>query len=223
MRSSSIGRFAWLVLPALAANLALAQQNPEQALVRAQALLRQVSAEKQQLEVENAKLQAEIASLDKELAAAEARLKETGLDLASRQRESSRLNDRLVLLQGRLERTEERLREAVDAYRNTSRELRQAQLDGTDLDSRLAETRAALDDSERKNLALYQANVELLKLYKKKGPLDALFQKEPVTGLKQVQIENIVQEYQFQLEDSLTDANRTRLDSTAADESASTP
>jgi chromosome segregation ATPase len=71
----------------------------------------------------------------------------------------------------------------------------------------LAETRQALEQSradnascENKNVILYGYSQEILKLYKNKGVWASLAQKDPVLGLKQVQVENVVQEYQLKID-----------------------
>ena len=118
----------------------------------------------------------------------------------------------LELTQESLSRTEDTLREGIERLRSTNAELFETRQAKAQLEASLAETESELADSERKNMQLYQANVELLELYRKKGPIDGLFQREPVTGLKSVQIENILQEYRFKLEDSLRESNQARLD-----------
>jgi len=187
-------------------------ERSAQALSRAQSLLRQVSAQKQELEVANARMTADLASLEAENKRLQARLKETNLDLESTERKSDRNSQLLELTQERLARTEDTLREGIERLRETSAELFETQRAKAQLEAELAETEAELDDSERKNLKLYEANVELLELYRKKGPVTALFQREPVTGLKSVEIENVLQEYRIKLEDSLRESNQAKLE-----------
>jgi chromosome segregation ATPase len=56
----------------------------------------------------------------------------------------------------------------------------------------LAHQDAACEGNNRK---LYQLNVNLLERYRKKGVFDALLQHEPVTGLNDVEMQNIIQKY----------------------------
>ena len=60
----------------------------------------------------------------------------------------------------------------------------------------LAHQDAACEASNRK---LYQLNVDLLERYRKKGVFDALLQHEPMTGIKDVETQNIVQKYRDEL------------------------
>jgi chromosome segregation ATPase len=194
---------------ALAADPALAQQDPNpQALARAQSLLRQVSAQKQELEVANARLTAEVNDLRRKLQGAETSLKQTSLDLDSEQRKAARAAGTLDSTRERLERTEQTLREAIERLRNSNGELQNLQRESAALGAQVAGLEAELADSERKNLQLYEANLELLDLYRRKGPVDALLQREPVTGIGRVGIENVLLEYQAKLEDSLRSTHR---------------
>jgi chromosome segregation ATPase len=73
-------------------------------------------------------------------------------------------------------------------------------------DAELAQVKQGLEQSksetvscEAKNLKLYTYSQDLLLAYRKKGVWDSLAQKDPVLGLKEVSIENVVQEYQAKL------------------------
>lgn len=208
MRVSSIVAAVLMAaaLPGAAAHAA--DDGSERAFARAQALLRQVSAQKQELETANARLTAEVNKLQKNLTHVEGDLKQASLDLQSQQRKAEHAGGTLEATRGRLERTENRLREAIERLRTAKTDLQQLHLEKADLTAKLVAVEAGLADSERKNLQLYEANVELLELYRKKGPLTALIQREPVTGIANVGIENTLLEYQTRLEASLRDANR---------------
>jgi chromosome segregation ATPase len=76
------------------------------------------------------------------------------------------------------------------ASRNS--ELKQVRLD-------LEQSKASGASCEAKNLQLYTYSQELLNRYQKKGVWAALNQKEPLTGLNEVSMENVVQEYREKL------------------------
>lgn len=70
----------------------------------------------------------------------------------------------------------------------------------------LAQVRQGLERSktdnavcENKNLKLYSYAQEVLQAYKKKGVWASLSQKDPVLGLKEVDVENVVQEYRLKM------------------------
>ena len=220
MRSSRPGTAAGVVLALLAASTVNAQEDrSQQALARAQGLLRQVSAQKQELESANVRLVAEVDALKKQLSRAEGGLKEASQNLASEQRKAQRTGGTLESTRDRLTRTEERLREVETTLRTTRATLQERERWLADVEGRLAGVESQLGDSERKNIQLYQANIELLELYRGKGAWTAILQREP-TGLKNVEIENVLQEYRLKLEDSLTQANRetVRSDTTPDNE-----
>ncbi|MFX9634859.1 hypothetical protein ABNJ30_20120, partial [Acinetobacter baumannii] len=70
----------------------------------------------------------------------------------------------------------------------------------------LSKVSAALEQSknahagcEAKNEKLYEYGQAILQKYQHKGVWDALKQKEPVTGIGEVQVDNVVQEYRDKL------------------------
>lgn len=205
-----VSRPALAVAPLLLllSGAAVSQATPEQqALARAQALLRQVSAQKQELETANARLKAEAGVLERKLSQAEASLKKFSLDLQSEQRKSERANEFLESTRERLARAEATIQEAKRRLNEAGADLRSRDDEIVELRAQLGQARADFADSERKNLQLYRANVELLELYQNKGAWAAILQREP-TGLKNVELENVVQEYRLKLQDSLTETNR---------------
>jgi chromosome segregation ATPase len=213
MRSSSIWFCAGLALLSLISTGPVRAQEAQaqQALARAQTLLRQVSAQKQELEAANARLTAELAALQSKLNRAETSLKQTSLSLESQQRKAERTGSTLDSTRARLTRTDDSLREATEGLRLANADLKDKERAAVALNARLEDVEAKLADTERKNLELYRLNVELMDMYRKKGPFTALLQKEPVTGLKGVSIENTLQEYRLKLDDQLTQENREAL------------
>jgi chromosome segregation ATPase len=76
----------------------------------------------------------------------------------------------------------------------------------TGREAELAQVKQGLERSktvnamcEDKNLKLYGYAQEVLQAYKKKGVWAALSQKDPVLGLKEVDVENVVQEYRLKM------------------------
>ena len=59
--------------------------------------------------------------------------------------------------------------------------------------------KTAVAGCEAKNLTLYQYSMDLLKAYRNKGVWASLEQKDPVLGLKDVDVQNVVQEYRVKL------------------------
>ena len=74
-------------------------------------------------------------------------------------------------------------------------------------DAQVKEISQALDQSktannscEAKNVILYGYAAEVLQRYRKKGVWASLSQKDPLFGLKEVDMENVVQEYQLKFD-----------------------
>jgi len=67
-------------------------------------------------------------------------------------------------------------------------------------EQQLAASKSSNASCEAKNLKLYEYSQELVTRYQKKGVWAALAQKEPVTGIKEVGVENLLQEYQDKLD-----------------------
>ncbi len=207
-----IGGALLLTLVLTASGVRAEPPTAQAALTRAQGLLRQLDEQKQQLELDNAKLKATSASLEQQLkranieasdqqAAATARSKEIEQNALSLAHSKAR-NDKLTV----------RLKEVIAKYKDTGRTLRDSEAEKTSLQGQLNATRAELADAEKKNLALYQTNRELIDKYKQKSRWTSLLQKEPFVGFKQVEIENQAQTFEHdnaaQLRDSQQDAGR---------------
>lgn len=182
-------------------------QQTAAALARAQGLLRQLGQQKTQLETDNATITAELAGVKQRLEQATAKLKNVELDLASSERQNERDAGAIERLRERLEKTTERLREFVEKFKSTSQALARTEYEKSETEAELARTRAELADAEQKNLALYTANIELLDRYTTKSPLDGILQREPFTGIKNVDIENIREQYEYKMYDEVRDAN----------------
>src|SRR5262249_32101916 len=93
-----------------------------------------------------------------------------------------------------------RMQELVDKFRETAQNLRQVETERGELKTSLTARQDELKQCTQKNLDLYQADLELLDRYKSKGMWDAMLQREPVTGLKRVEVENQIEEYRRKLD-----------------------
>lgn len=195
-----------LIALLIAAPVSAQQQNADpaalqQALSRAQGLLRQLSEQRTQLEAENAAAQVAIANLERKFAREKRQREEleTELELATRKTQS--LDTRLGNTSSRLEQTEERLRDTIEKYKVLAAEHRTTLAAKADLEDTLATTAQTLADAEARNEELYAINAEILTQFKRKGSWEAFLQREPVLGLKQVDIENIEQDLRHRNED----------------------
>lgn len=90
---------------------------------------------------------------------------------------------------GALVKTKESLREIQE---NLDKTLAEKQV----LETSVAERGRQLEQCTIKNTKLYELNGELLQRYARKGVMDVMAKREPFTGLKKVEMENLLQELQ---------------------------
>ena len=203
----------WRCWPLLAAAIALGygpaahtQQAADpaalqQALNRAQGLLRQLSEQRTRLEAENAAAQLAVANLERELAREKRARGELATDLELATRKTQALDTRLAGTGERLAQTEERLRDTVAKYRELAAEHRATLAAKAEVEGELENTREALAAARARNAELYAINAQILEQFKGKTSWTSFLQREPVLGLKQVEIENLEQDLRHRNED----------------------
>jgi chromosome segregation ATPase len=171
------------------------------AAARLQQQLRRLQAEKSELQTQNADL---MRQLD------ETKARVQRLEKASLENDAllARREEALAAYKQRLEESFERIRQAdaqalelAGLHQQTHAALQQSRREGERLADELQARTGALGDCEAKNARLYEVNVELTDRYEKKGLWDALLQAEPFTGIRRVQIESILEEYRYRIED----------------------
>ena len=156
----------------------------DKALDRAQFMLRQLNAQKVQLEQKNAQLLAEIEQLKKN---SEIQLKQ---QKAGNEKLDSAVKKRDVYIVS----LKEKLKETIIALRQSEAERLQANSNSQSLDS---EFKRCVDN----NRQLVHMNDKLIDNYNEKSCWDSIAHAEPFTGIKQVEVENILQEDRFKNED----------------------
>jgi chromosome segregation ATPase len=161
---------------AVMADTARAADAADQKVERIQRMLRQVSQERDSLQAENTRLKSEIEELNR---------KHTGIrknsDTAlAKSRESN------AALSTELERT--------------AQNLQQTQSEKNLLQETVVGQAQQIETCESHNVKLLQVNRDLLGQYENKGFFDSLMQREPIIGLKGVELENILQDYQDRLD-----------------------
>jgi len=79
----------------------------------------------------------------------------------------------------------------------TARQLAAGEAELAQIKQGLEQSKTANASCETKNLKLYGYAQDVLQAYRKKGVWAALSQKDPVFGLRDVDVQNVVQEYQL--------------------------
>ncbi len=166
----------------------------DQALRQAQLLLQKLSAEKTALEKENLRLADELKKTQDDLAS-------TNKKLSTSENQNAQVLQRNATLMDRVRTDSEHIGNLNTTYR---KEIGDARSDIQLLRNAVLERNTWIEDCRAKNEGLYKTNVELLQAYHDKGAWDALAQREPITGISSIKVENAVQEYQFRLEDLRT-------------------
>jgi chromosome segregation ATPase len=179
---------------ALPVQAAAPREGGDAALRQAQFLLQKVSGEKAALEQENLRLAGELKQLKEELEGTSKLLNKTEKIRAQAQQRNSALAERV-------RSDSERIGDLQTQYRT---DIANARADIQLLHSAVEERNVWIEDCRAKNAAMYQTNQELLQVYRDKDAMDALAQREPLTGIGSIEVENVMQDYQFKLEDLRT-------------------
>ncbi len=151
-----------------------------------QQVLRQLATEKQQLTTQIEQLQKE----NTEFKARNGKLEAKTKSLEQRADKTIQANEAAT---ERIYEFNDKLKESLGKLRETLMELRKAE-------ATLGEQSDQLTACMRVNVQLYDAGKDMLTKYEEKGVWDALAQAEPITGLKQVEIENVIEDYRYKIE-----------------------
>ncbi|TNC82160.1 MAG: hypothetical protein C9356_05760 [Oleiphilus sp.] len=164
-----------------------ADENLKKGLAKAQYMLRQSISEKTALQKQLAELKSEMESKDKELSLANKDLKKANARI-------DKLKGNIGVWQGEYDELKQRLSE-------TRRKLGEALAYGNTQDERFAIQTDNFELCRENNIKLASINQELVAAYQDKSAMDALKQRDPFFGLKAVEVENLVQDYQYRIED----------------------
>jgi chromosome segregation ATPase len=166
----------------------------DNAMRKAQYMLRQLSQEKSALQADKAKLDAKVESLSAKVGELEESVEKYKKKLGESNDNNSQLVDRVNRDHERMQALQEKIRETI-GFLQASKE------DNGHLINAVQERNQWIDTCRTRNSKMYHTNIELLGLYENKGVMKSLGQGEPVTQIGAVKVENEVQEYQFRLED----------------------
>lgn len=205
-RTAKLMAVALLALGALPVQAEVRRPSGGAASAQVQALLQQISAERDALKTENARLKAD---LDK----AQQAQQTAAAAVAAGTEELTRLRAAVAAFQTQNEALRAQLGQSQTAIGSLRSEqaatvaaLKQAQGKGQVLDGELGECRARVDTLIGHNRRLFEIGNELLDRFEKKGVWASLREAEPFTGLKRVELENIVQDYRFAIDDQRVQA-----------------
>jgi chromosome segregation ATPase len=166
--------------------------HSDAAVMKLQAMVRSLSAERDAAKSENAGLASELEQVKKERSEASADKDALAGELAAQKSTSA-------ALQSRLGNTESRLQAVADKYAQTSKAKNELEQQLTALKNTQQNTQQQLKTCGEHNVKLYQSAQELLNRYQNKGTFSGLLQDEPLLQFQSVDMQNIVQEYEDRL------------------------
>lgn len=174
------------------------QVNKErEAARRMQIMQQQFSAEKAVLEKDKTDLAQKVDDLTKQTESSKQDTAQLERKRSSLTKELATAKIEAVALQEKLRQLEITHAELVTLHKQES-ENNQSQIRA--LQAALAQRGQVLGSCETKNSKLYELNREILTKYRDKSFMDALTQNEPLTGIKAVGVENILEDYRDKLD-----------------------
>ncbi|MHC1743846.1 MAG: hypothetical protein AB9873_12550 [Syntrophobacteraceae bacterium] len=112
---------------------------------------------------------------------------------------NAELTQGLTQAKGAYAAMESKAAEIAAVARDRGEEIKKLNGEKQSLDSTLKGTEAKLDHCESNNARLAILGTELAEKYEKKGLVTSIFQNEPFTQVKKVEIENLAAEYREQI------------------------
>jgi len=140
------------------------------------------------------------ARLKRELKTAQDRNAELTRELADQTAEKQNLAARLADVEKNFGEAQQALNETAARLHGNEEQLRLLQSEGKARDATIAGREQEMKACEAKNAQLYTYGNELLEKYRKQGLFDRLLRAEPFLQLKQVQVENYIEEYRDKLD-----------------------
>lgn len=186
MRKSSWLRVGLLTVLFIG-NVYADEAGAQKALAKAQYLLRQATSEKVELQTQVDTLKQQVDKLTKDLA--------TSKSTSGADKQKLELKYGSALEQWKTQG--EKLNEQLE---NGRTQMKKDAVQRAELEEALKKETANFSQCYDNNKKLYAINQDLLSRYQHKGFTDVLGQKEPFTGIKQVDVENLIQDYQYQID-----------------------
>ncbi len=176
--------------------------------------LRRVQQQMQQVEQEKAALQQQVSGFEQEKSAlsgekdalakkvqsAESRTAAEGRKRRSLEKELEAARKENQALQEQKAEVEKRLSELTAQQVDGARQLTVVQGEKKQTEANLVMREKQIASCEDKNLKLYQYGRDLIKQCRDHSATDVILRLEPVTGIKRVEIENVLEEYRDKLD-----------------------
>ena len=186
MKCIRLGVLVAIVGGVLFPGAAFADKALQNALAKAQFMLRQANAEKVALQKEKNDLQKAFDQYKDDMEQ----------EVKAKDRGNKKLNNQIAGVKEKYVELHNQFIGLRERYVASVKEIQA-------LNSSLQNEKDNFQLCYENNRKLFDVNKEILGQYEHKGFWDVVNQSEPVLGLKQVEIENLVQDYQYKNEDLL--------------------
>ena len=190
---------AVITTPAWAAN----ESRDKQMLRRMQQQVQQTEQARAQAEQEKNAALSDKAAAETELKKLDATARKLSTEQAARGRAESGLKSaqsEMEALKTRLAETEKKLADNMALQRATADKLAQTESAKKQTEQQLTGNRDDLKLCQTHNGSLYTLGREMMQKYRDKSCQDALAQAEPFTGLKKIEVENLMETWRDQLD-----------------------
>ncbi|NWG87714.1 MAG: hypothetical protein HXY26_09465 [Hydrogenophilaceae bacterium] len=194
-------RFGWLALLVVASLAAGSPALAGSGKDREREAVRRVQQQMQQMQGQLSTLEQEKASLTENLAESEKAAKAAQGKAGRLDRELKQERERREALEKELAATKEQLDKTQTSLDETSRTLATTEAEKKRLEAIKALREKEIALCEDKNKTLYQLGRDLMARFEQKSCGEILAQKEPFSGLKRVDIENLLEEYRDKLDE----------------------
>jgi septum formation topological specificity factor MinE len=186
-------------------------------VLKMQAMIKEMTVERDLLKTEKDKLALEIEQLKKDKAAAALAEDRLSSELAAQKNSNAAVSNTLA-------QTHAKLLEVIDKYNALNQAKNELSATHANLQNTLKQTETELQSCETKNIKMFEAAKEVLNSYENRGLMDTLLKSEPVFQFKSVEMESIIQEYEDKLikqkyqHKELTATNKTTPETKEAQE-----
>jgi chromosome segregation ATPase len=201
--------FCAALFSCLAAIASAQQARDDGGAARLQAMVSQLTSEKTQLQAENKDMKTKLDAANADLKKArdqnadlQKRFTQNETALSQSTAANSRNTDQAAQLRARMD-------ELVKQFRETIDNLAQKERESNELKATLAARESVLSQCVTSNDKLLATGNEILDRYESKGCFSTVREKEPFTHVKRVQLQNLVDQYRWQLEDQKLPASVT--------------
>lgn len=210
------GVFLAVTLALTASSASSQTERSGNADARVMQQLQQLSNERAALQAENAQMKQELERLKQDLVKASSG--RAALENRARAAEANASRGQATSQQTeeQLERSRGQLQELVTKFRETTQTLRDVETDRDTIKGQLSQRERDFKTCVDRNVGLYTLNSEVLGWVENRGVWSALTEREPFTRLKRVQLENLIDDYEYRADElRLEQQKRVQVQSAA--------